>query len=93
METNNFQTTPQTNKKEGSVGPIIGSVIIILLIIMGGLYFWGSIIQRQNENAARQRQMRTEDLSGIEKDLNETNIDTLDSEMDSIEAELDAALE
>lgn len=91
MDTNNFQTSPQV-RKEGSVGPIIGSVIIILLIIMGGLYFWGSVIQKQRAEAELRKQARVEDISVIEKDLNETNIDALDADLMSIEAELDAAL-
>lgn len=38
-------------KKDSSVGPIIGSVIIIILIILGGLYFWGYVINEQKVEA------------------------------------------
>ena len=38
------QNTPQ---KDSSVGPIIGSIIIIILIVLGGLYFWGYVINKQ----------------------------------------------
>lgn len=91
METNNFQSSSQI-RKEGSVGPIIGSVIIILLIIMGGLYFLGSVIKKQQAEAEYRKQNSAQDISVIEKDLNETNIDALDDDLMSIEAELDAAI-
>lgn len=38
------QNTPQ---KDSGIGPIIGSIIIIILIILGGLYFWGYVIDKQ----------------------------------------------
>ena len=34
MDSNN------TNK-EGSTGPIIGTIIILAVVVLGGLYFWG----------------------------------------------------
>lgn len=39
-----IQTMVEDTKKDSKVGPLIGSVIIILVFIIGGLYFWGSII-------------------------------------------------
>jgi uncharacterized protein HemX len=50
-ETNHINTPIQNmvrdTAKDGTVGPLIGSIIIILLILGGGLYFWGSIISNQ----------------------------------------------
>ncbi|HYF10186.1 MAG TPA: hypothetical protein VD967_01095 [Candidatus Paceibacterota bacterium] len=37
--------------KDNSVGPLIGIVIILLILVLGGLYFWG-------ERLAEQREMR-----------------------------------
>lgn len=34
-------------KKPMSVGPIVGIAIIVLLVIIGGLYFWGQQAKRQ----------------------------------------------
>ena len=31
--------TPQPG--EGSVGPVIGTIVILAIIVLGGLYFWG----------------------------------------------------
>jgi hypothetical protein len=38
-------------KKDSGVGPIIGSVIIIILIVLGGLYFWSYVIDQQKVEA------------------------------------------
>ena len=34
MDSNNMN-------KEGSAGPIIGTIIILAVVVLGGLYFWG----------------------------------------------------
>lgn len=50
-------------KRDGTVGPLIGSIIIVLIILVGGLYFWGSLIvdrKAQLENDARTQQQSAE---------------------------------
>lgn len=43
------QTFPQAAEKS-SMGPLIGAAIIILLIIAGGLYLWGSQVNQARQN-------------------------------------------
>jgi len=48
--------TVDSNKKNGNrIGPLLGSVIIIILIILGGIYFFNSISKTEsntgNENS------------------------------------------
>src|SRR5689334_16691953 len=33
-----------------SVGPVAGAIIVILLLIAGGLYFWGAQLSKQRES-------------------------------------------
>lgn len=33
---------------KSSVGPIVGTVIILALLVIGGLYFWGASLNRVN---------------------------------------------
>jgi hypothetical protein len=33
-------------EKNGSVGPIIGAIIVIALLVLGGFYFWGSYLNQ-----------------------------------------------
>ena len=43
MEENNFN-----QKQTKSIGPIIGIAIIVVLIIFGGLYYWGAQISKRD---------------------------------------------
>ena len=96
MDTNaNFTgpTNPNINEqKEGSVGPVIGTIIILAVIVLGGLYFWG---QRASDKVMDETQLNAivEDITtqnesdavtDIEADLNATDIDSIDREMNGI---------
>jgi len=37
---------PQPPAPKQGIGPIAGAIIVILLLIVGGLYFWGAKINR-----------------------------------------------
>lgn len=88
-------------KKDSNVGPIIGSIIIIVLIVLGGLYFWGYIINKQHVNAPttdepKVEEVKTEeiadpDVDEINNELNSTNVDEVDSELNQIDAVFDAS--
>jgi len=36
-------------EKRSGMGPIVGTVIIIILLAFGGLYFWGASMNRQEQ--------------------------------------------
>lgn len=89
MET---QTIGESNKKP--VGPVIGLVIILVIIIIGGLYFWTTrktyAPQQEFTVPAEQasttdeinQQNTSDDINSIEADLgsfNEASIDNVDS--------------
>jgi uncharacterized protein HemX len=87
-------TAPQKSHK--SAGPIIGILVIIIIMVLGGLYFWGQRldqqIQQTQEEVPQQSQTQdtqptSDEVSSIEADLSATNFDTLGSEIDSIDAE------
>jgi uncharacterized protein YdgA (DUF945 family) len=78
-------------EKKGGMGSMIGTIIIIAIIILGGLYFWGKRIQDSkinqeltSENADELANImsitREDDLNTIEADLNSTNLN-LDTEI------------
>ncbi|MEX0931507.1 MAG: hypothetical protein WDZ88_02035 [Candidatus Paceibacterota bacterium] len=47
---------PADAPKEGTMGPIIGSVIVIVVIILGGIFFWSERVDKAdmetNESAS-----------------------------------------
>jgi hypothetical protein len=82
----------EETKNEGSLGPIVGTIIILLVIILGGLYFWGERVKRMNtiprdvstEEQTDQdiesitTQSSSDATADIEADLNATDVDSID---------------
>ncbi len=86
---------PQENNKKG-VGPIIGSIIIILVIAIGGIYYLKNTKDKITENKPIDNSTTTlgtsTEISDIQNDLDGTDVDNLDKELIDIESEIDAAL-
>ena len=40
---------PPPQPEKHSIGPIAGAIIVILLLIAGGLYFWGAQLNQQTD--------------------------------------------
>lgn len=88
---NNTNSGAETN---GSAGPVIGLVVILAIIILGGLYFWG---QRTDDGEALtdettltdeaveaiNLQSAADDTASIEADLDATDIESTDSEINA----------
>ena len=91
----------------GSRGAMIGSIIIIIVLILGGLYVWTKretlpapmpsegmesaediMNLPDNDLTALTSQSNSDELSSIEKDLNETGLQNLEVELGAIEQEL-----
>lgn len=84
------------------VGPIIGVIIIVLVLTLGGLYFYGDQLNRKNsamtpeeiQNTPDDSTMKLQEQSGsdetasIEADLNATDLENLDKELQDIEGQL-----
>ena len=81
--------------KEGgdSAGPIIGIIVILVIIILGGLYFWS---QREGNDTtindatitdealeSINTQSELDDTASIEADLDATDIENLDAELNA----------
>jgi uncharacterized protein HemX len=82
---------PQTDDDKKSVGPIVGIAIIVVILIFGGLYYWGSKLDINDETI-----IDIVDAPTTEEILNEQDVtlerlqiqDTSD-EIADIEADLD----
>lgn len=83
MEDNNVNVTPQ---QESSVGPIIGAIIILAVVVFGFLFFWG---ERGADQALESQidtietQSNSDETSSIEADLEATDVDNLDAELNA----------
>ncbi|MFZ2205620.1 MAG: hypothetical protein WAV23_03440 [Minisyncoccia bacterium] len=72
MEPNKIQHEERTS------GALIGSVIIIIILIVGGIYFWQTSLKEKLDQAPANTNLEnTTDTSGlplnIQKDLNNIN--------------------
>ena len=94
--------SPMPGQESKSVGPLIGVIVIIAVIVLGGLYFWGQRLDEQKQSeAALQNDAATQELetqntsdevADIEADLNATNLEGLDTEMNQLETEINTSL-
>lgn len=95
------QSATQVPKKEGGIGPVIGIIIIIILLGLGGVYYFtAGVDQIQNdgtgslspeeEAAALLGQSASTDLSDIETDLEATDLSGLDGASTDFDSELQA---
>lgn len=81
-----------TEHREGSAGPVIGTIIILAVIVLGGLYFWGQRAGNQVMEEAEvgdvvsgiMTQSESDATLDIEADLKATNIDDIDSQLNGI---------
>jgi len=88
-------------KKDGGIGPILGIIIIVILIALGGLYYFTTGINNleqqeiQDETtpdeaaATLEVQGTSDDLADIEADLNASDFSNLDESVTSFDAEFE----
>ena len=102
---NNNPMQPLQPVEEKAIGPAIGVIIIILVLILGGLYFWG---ERMNKNTVMQnpqieetaspdaqmmelqQQSSSDDINSIDADLKATDVGSLGNETTDMNAEADS---
>lgn len=98
MDTFNPNQMPLTqNMDKKSKGPLVAVIIILVLIIVGGLYFLKErsaqevFIPTETEDSVVEslnQQSSSDELESIEADLNATDLENLDQGAAAIEAEL-----
>lgn len=94
-------SVPSSPSPEKNTGALIGTIIIIVILVIGGLYMWGKNLVNNGvttpETILQTPDTTTEVLkdqgtstkaSDIEADLNATNFDGLDQELGNIEQQL-----
>jgi uncharacterized protein HemX len=89
-------TIPPTNmdgnmQKKSGIGAVIATVVIIAIIILGALYFWGKRIENQKlQEALVQGASTSTDTSESASAIEATKIETVsqDDSLNTINAEL-----
>ena len=96
MEENNFNqdlNTPQSDAvqevQKKSIGPIIGIAIIVVIIIFGGLYYWGAQISRQEVKEGQENLTAEQIENQADPTTQQLQIQSTSDEIADIEADLD----
>lgn len=77
------------NPAPSSTGSIVATIIVIALIILGGLYFWGKRIETQKNNQKALIEMSNmENAAAVE--VSSINNVSADDSLESLEAEIGA---
>jgi hypothetical protein len=92
---NNIPMQPLQPVEEKTIGPAIGVIIIILVLVLGGLYFWGERMNKGREmpnpqleepavtdaqTTELQIQSSSDDTNAIDADLTATDLSNLGTE-------------
>lgn len=79
--------------KTGSNGPLAGVVIIILVLILGGLYFWGSYVNEQEAADSTLTESLETELAGPEDEPDQIGEDLDAFDGAAFDAQLEADLQ
>jgi len=77
--------TKSNNTHRASVGPIIGSAIVIIVLLIGALYFWGQQLNKQEKQRQESQKSELEQERELKKLKAESAID-----LENIQAEINA---
>lgn len=89
-----------TTQNKSSIGSIIGTIVIIAVIILGGLYFWGKRVEEEKlrqQLVAESAQQQTVPVSESDKirtvsgsdDIDSIQADINSTNLDNLGTELD----
>lgn len=74
------------------VGPILGVLIVVLVLILGGLYLWGSMIAKNEQRAYMERSIPNNEPETTRANTDKQILDTTSSsnDLDAIYADLES---
>lgn len=66
-------TTMGGAEPKGSIGPLIGSIIVIVILVIGAIYFWGDKLNKQEiKDQSPAALSASDDAAILERDLQNT---------------------
>ena len=90
MENNINNIPPKISEKNG-MGPIIGSIIVILVVIAGGIYFWISKISKYSQPADNRNQEigTSSAINLIENEIDANQFNTDNEDLNNLKKNID----
>ncbi|HMP67380.1 MAG TPA: hypothetical protein PKA60_01350 [Candidatus Paceibacterota bacterium] len=75
---------------EGEVGPLIGSIIIILLIAIGGFYYFKSVAEKRN--GVQQNMTPEDEIEVLNAEINSPELEKINQEIDEFQKQIEEAI-
>jgi len=82
----NKQKQTVRSSKEGSIGALIGSIIIIIILILGGWYIWQEA-KNINNIPPIEKEITINEINSIDSLLEEDILIDLDLDLESLDKE------
>lgn len=102
METDNNKTntppeidveqadTPLTESHHSHIGPILGVLVLILILVLAGLYVWGGMLSKEQVEVEQRQIINNEpETPRAEADVHILQTTSPSDELEAIEADLD----
>lgn len=84
-----MNNVPQKPAEQNGVGPVIGSMIVIIVVIVGGVYFWGTkIIKDKQATEIENQAMSASADAELSNDVNVNEVDILDEDLNNLDEEI-----
>lgn len=68
--------------KKSGVGALIGSIIVILILVLGALYFWGGKLTR--EEVGETLEQGSDEVADIDSDFSDLETINLDDDLNTL---------
>lgn len=94
MSAPNGAPTMESGGENGKTGAIIGILVIVIILVIGALYFWGQrLVETPNTEETsptvfQPTESTSTEITDIESDLGATVLEGLDTDLENINAEL-----
>ncbi len=83
-------SAPLTESHHSHLGPILGILILILVLILAGLYLWGGVLSKEKLEMEQRQIINNEpETPRAEADVQILNTTSPSDELDMIDADLD----
>lgn len=84
-----MNNVPNKSAEQKEVGPVIGSMIVIIVVIVGGIYFWGTKIIKDRQAAEIENQaMSASSDSGLSNDINADELNIPEEDLNNLDEEI-----
>lgn len=87
---NNINNVSEKTKRQSEIGPVAGSIIVILVVLAGGVYFWGNKIVKNNQTAEVENQAMSAsgDINSIENIVDMKDLENQDEKLNKLDQEI-----